>query len=114
MCIAIPKKVLSVKKVAGGQVAMVEGNAGEEKIDISLLDAVKEGDFILVFRSVALRKIDEAEANQISEALKCVDAVMRGEGDATTIESGFGDLIHEEPQLPEHLKALVGKKTLED
>ena len=39
---------------------------------------------------------------------------MRGEGDVATIESGFGDLIHEEPQLPEHLKSLVGKKTLED
>ena len=37
--------------------------------------------------------------------------VMDGATDEATIRSGFGDLIDRGPELPEHLRALVGKKS---
>lgn len=107
MCVAIPRKVLRIKDEWSVE---VEAADGVETVDVRLLGKVEPGDWILVFRQDAVRVVEEDEAKSILEALGALSSVMAGSADEAVIEAGFSDLVGREPQLPEHLRALVGKK----
>ena len=65
MCLAIPGKV---KKVDGQKAELKDG----KKIDISLVQNLKPGDYLLVHEHLAINKISKSEADQILElAGKC-------------------------------------------
>ena len=65
MCLAIPVKV---KKIAGQKAELKDG----KKVDISLVQDLKPGDYLLVHENLAINKISKKEADQILElAGKC-------------------------------------------
>ena len=78
MCVAIPHRVVGVHFTANGTSADIEVTGGVSKVDTSLLEEVKQGDYVLVFRGQALRVVSEEEAQQIQAALDCVQKVMDG------------------------------------
>ncbi len=55
---------------------------------------------MLVHIDTAIRVLDAEEARLIDDALKGLEAAMRGEN----FDALFADLIDHEPQLPEHLR----------
>ena len=112
MCIAVPKKVLALHDTASGMSADVQSGEQIERVDISLLESVSPGDFVLVFRGNALRVVDAHEAAKIERALACVDKVMQGCTDTREINRTFEDLESETVNLPHHLQNLVGKKVI--
>ena len=114
MCIALPMKVLE----SGPMMVVCERNGRRLEVDCSMIDQPAVGAWLLVFQNRALREIEacparremeEAEAGEIEAALGATARVMAGDVDEETIRSGFGDLIDRGPELPEHLRALVGR-----
>jgi hydrogenase expression/formation protein HypC len=69
-------------------------------VEASLLDAPpRVGDWLLVHVDVAVRALESAEAQQISDALRAVAAAAAGE----PFEHLIADLIERQPELPAHL-----------
>ncbi len=58
MCLAIPGKVIQIED----NTAYVEFGSIKRKIDIRLLEDIKEGDYVLVHAGFAIEKVDEEEA----------------------------------------------------
>jgi hydrogenase expression/formation protein HypC len=58
MCLAIPAKVVSID----GHKAMVDVDGNRRAIDISLVEGVKVGQYVLMHVGMALQVLDEAEA----------------------------------------------------
>lgn len=63
MCLAVPSKVLSIEKNVG----RVDFGGVIREVNLSLLDDVKVGDFVIIHAGYALQRIDEDEA---AETLK--------------------------------------------
>jgi hydrogenase expression/formation protein HypC len=61
MCLAVPLEIVSL---ASGQKAVVRRGAGSFEIDVSLLDAPKAGDFVLVHAGYAIGTVDRTEAEE--------------------------------------------------
>lgn len=100
MCIGIPMRVLE----ASGTLAICvsDGAENRQEVDISLVEAVSPGDWLLVFLGAARRVLEADEALRISDALRAM--AMAAEGG--TVEAGlFADLEQGEPRLPPHLEA---------
>ena len=62
MCIAIPKKVIEIDKITSK--AIVEDNGDQLEVNISLIDSLKEGDYVLVQSGFAVQAMDEEEAEE--------------------------------------------------
>lgn len=107
MCVALPMEVLSVNAF---QACCRQADGGERLVDVSMLEPVKAGDWVLVFRDEAIRAVSAEEAREVENALRATALVMEGDESEANIRAGFGDLIDREPPLPEHLRALVGRK----
>lgn len=58
MCLAIPGKITAVFEGYG----TVEFGSIGRKVDLRLLEDVREGDYVLVHAGFAIEKIDEEEA----------------------------------------------------
>mgnify|MGYP003105296694 FL=1 len=56
--------------------------------------------------------MSEDEVREVNDALSALADVMAGDATEETIRAGFPDLVDREPELPEHLKALVGKRAV--
>lgn len=131
MCVAIPMRVRSVdgfeaccerSAAAAGDlcgpctpafdwnVSAQEGVSSCVNVTLAMLDepgAVHPGDWLLVFRDEAIRRVTEEEAREVAAALEATAAVMAGDLSDENIRAGFADLVDREPPLPEHLKKLV-------
>ena len=126
MCVAIPMRVRSVDgfearcersaAAAGGlcgpctpafdwDVPAQEGASSCVNVTLAMLD--EPGDWLLVFRDEAIRRVTEEEAREVAAALEATAAVMAGDLSDENIRAGFADLVDREPPLPEHLKKLV-------
>ena len=105
MCVGVPMQVLSVDGIA----ARASDGREEQLIDLSLVDHVEPGQWILTFLGAAREIISEDEAHKITAALNGLRSLMAGGplGDA------FADLEQNTPSLPPHLQAALdqGKKT---
>jgi len=60
MCLAIPARVVSIK----GTLARVEVMGNARQADLSLLDDVAIGDYILVHAGFGIQKLDRSEAEE--------------------------------------------------
>lgn len=109
MCIALPEKILSTRETEAGVWARTERAGFVHETDLSLLEPVRPGDYVLVFRGAALRRVEKEEAERIEAALRAVSAAADGVEDTSMIEAGFSDLGNPDDRLPPHLKALASK-----
>jgi hydrogenase expression/formation protein HypC len=69
MCLAIPGKVVEIVDEAGG-IAKVEVGGVRRNVNVALLDAVREGDYVLIHVGFALSKVDEHEAAETLRLLE--------------------------------------------
>ncbi len=109
MCVGIP---MTVREVYEDGTCLCERDARTERVEIGLAGDVKPGDLLMVFRGTALRHMTEEEVCEVNDALSALGDVMAGDATEETIRAGFPDLVDREPELPEHLKALVGKRAV--
>lgn len=58
MCLAIPMKVIEVNDNKG----IVEAGGIQKTIDLSLLDSVQSGEYVIVHAGFAIQSMDEEEA----------------------------------------------------
>lgn len=102
MCIGRPLRIVEMHDL----VALCESASGaREQVDMSLLGAQHPGTWVLVFLGHARTVLDPGEALRMHDALRALDAVMRGQ--TPDVEQCFADLVGREPQLPEHLRVPV-------
>jgi len=97
MCVGIPMQIEAIDGISATCVA--EGR--RETVDLSLVGALPEGTWVLVFLGAAREMLDPETARQITKALDGLAAAMRGE----TLGDAFADLENREPALPPHLEA---------
>ena len=76
MCLGIPGKVVELVEGYGGQLALVDVQGAQRRINIGMLEdePVTPGDWILIHMGFALERIDEADAR---EALAWLELVGR-------------------------------------
>lgn len=110
MCIAVPEKIVSLRESEAGLWGKTERAGIVHETDLSLLDGVRVGDWVLVFRGSALRVVPEEEAMKVEAALRAVSSAAVGEEDAAMIAAGFEDLENPDDRLPPHLKAMLKKE----
>ncbi|HWI65536.1 MAG TPA: HypC/HybG/HupF family hydrogenase formation chaperone [Symbiobacteriaceae bacterium] len=60
MCLAIPARV----SWAEGHEAVVEIQGNRRRVDITLVDGVRAGQYVLVHAGIALQVLDEEEAEE--------------------------------------------------
>jgi hydrogenase expression/formation protein HypC len=66
MCLAVPAKVISID----GTIAQADMMGNMTDADISLLEKVQIGDYIMVHAGFAIQKYDEDEAKATLDLLK--------------------------------------------
>jgi hydrogenase expression/formation protein HypC len=69
MCLAIPGRIVEIVDEAG-DIAKVEVGGVRRNINVSLLDAVRVGDYVLIHVGFALSKVDEHEAAETLRLLE--------------------------------------------
>ena len=69
MCLAVPVKVISVD----GDKAVIDSDGIRREANISLIEKVEPGDYIIVHAGFAIQKVDETAAQ---EALKVITAII--------------------------------------
>ncbi|MEL7043618.1 MAG: HypC/HybG/HupF family hydrogenase formation chaperone [Pseudomonadota bacterium] len=101
----IPLRVIAVGTDGRAQCVDREGRRVTALIDTALLDRTPEpGSWLLTHIDIAIRSLDEDEANQIADALEALQRAARGED----FEHLISDLVDREPQLPPHLQEQSG------
>ncbi|MHC1581265.1 HypC/HybG/HupF family hydrogenase formation chaperone [Methanopyrus sp.] len=58
MCLAIPGRIVELE----GNRAIVDFGGVRQEVDVSLLEDVKEGDWVIVHTGFAIQKLSEEEA----------------------------------------------------
>ena len=66
MCLSLPAKILKIM----GQKALVSLGDNQYKADISLLEKVVEGDYILLHAGFGIQKISDKHAKETLEIIK--------------------------------------------
>jgi len=105
---AIPLQVLRMD----GSLARCRRRDGSEvDIDTLLTGPLQAGQWVLSFLGAARDLVDAAEAERIGSAVEALETLVAG--GSVDLDACFADLVNREPQLPEHLRALVknGKTT---
>ena len=74
MCLGIPGKVVEIVEGYGGQLALVDVQGAQRRINIGMLEdePVTPGDWILIHMGFALERIDEADAQDALALLELV------------------------------------------
>ena len=99
MCLGIPMQVM---EAAGDGAAWCVGREGRSHIDMALVGPQPPGTWLLTFVGAAREVLDPEAAARTDAALDALEAVLQG--DASSIDHAFADLVSREPQLPEHLR----------
>ena len=100
MCIAIPMQVVSAEEMR----AVCKNGSNTETVSTDLSGPVSPGDWVLVFKGMAQRKIDEEEALKMRTALFALSDVMEGTATAEEVDAAFADILAHTGELPEHLR----------
>lgn len=66
MCLAIPMRVEKIE----GDFAVVSIGKVKRKVNITLIDNVKKGDFLIVHAGFAIEKLDKNEAKKTLDIFK--------------------------------------------
>lgn len=103
MCIGIPMVVVEQQ----GDWALCQRRDGgaTASIDMRLIGGQPPGTWVLTFMDAARSVLDAAEAQQVDNALDALEMALRGEN----VDHLFADLVDREPELPAHLRDLVGR-----
>jgi hydrogenase expression/formation protein HypC len=96
MCLGVPMRIIEGDEVS----ALCARGDETRRVSMLLVGAQAPGTQLLIHIDTAIRVLDAQEAQLIDDALRGLDAALRGE----EFESLFADLIDREPQLPEHLR----------
>jgi hydrogenase assembly chaperone HypC/HupF len=75
MCLAVPLEIVSL---AADRKAVVRRGEGTLEIDVSLLDALQVGDFVLVHAGYAIATVDQLEAEETMRLLGEIDPSAGG------------------------------------
>jgi len=75
MCLGIPAKVIQIDD---SQVGKVDYLGTKIKTNLSLLENVKKGDWIIVHAGFAISKLDEKEAQETLELLREFAPTLEG------------------------------------
>ena len=67
MCLAVPGKILEIKKFENKNVGLVDFNGVKKDIPLSLVPNAKIGDNVLVHAGFAIEIIDDKEAEKTNE-----------------------------------------------
>ncbi len=67
MCLAVPGKILEIKKVENKNVGLVDFKGVKKDIPLSLVPNAKIGDNVLVHAGYAIEIIDDKEAKKTNE-----------------------------------------------
>ena len=67
MCLAVPGKILEIKKVENKNVGLVDFNGVKKDVPLSLVPNAKIGDNVLVHAGFAIEIIDDKEAKKTNE-----------------------------------------------
>jgi hydrogenase expression/formation protein HypC len=72
MCLGIPGRVVRLLDGYGGQLALVDVEGAERKINIGLLDGVPlgPGDWILIHMGMAMEKVEQSQADDARAGLE--------------------------------------------
>jgi len=97
MCIGIPMQVVET----GSGYAWCEGLGQRRRIDTLLVGDQPAGTWLLTFLGSARELLCAEDAARISDAVRAVDLVMRGE---TAVDHLFSDLAAREPQRPDFIQ----------
>jgi hydrogenase expression/formation protein HypC len=96
MCLGVPMRIVEGDEVS----ALCQRGEETRRVSLLLIGPQAPGTQVLVHIDTAIRVLDDDEAKLIADALRGLEAALRGE----SFESHFADLIDREPQLPEHLR----------
>lgn len=69
MCVAVPFQIQSIS----GNKAVVESLGVLTEADISLIENIQPGDYVLVHAGFAIAKIEAGEAEETLEAFRALD-----------------------------------------
>lgn len=70
MCLAVPARVVSVE----GRLARVEVVGNVRRADLSLVEDVAVGDYVLLHAGFAIRKLERAEAEETLELFRSIES----------------------------------------
>jgi hydrogenase expression/formation protein HypC len=83
MCLGIPGRVVEIVAGYGGQLAMVDVQGAERRINLGMLEPdeqhLQPGEWILIHMGFAIERIDQAAAESALDGLR-----MMGSGPTTT------------------------------
>jgi len=106
MCIGVPMQLVSREGLLARCVTPSSAVTADETVDLSLVGECEPGTWLLVFLGAAREVLDEATALHMLDALSALQRVAAGDN---SFDHLFADLVDREPELPEHLRELVGK-----
>jgi hydrogenase expression/formation protein HypC len=66
MCLAVPMKIIEIK----GEEAVVELEGFQKEINISLMEDIKIGEYVMVHAGFAIQRIDASEIEETLEVLR--------------------------------------------
>lgn len=75
MCLSIPARVVSLE----GRTAIVDVAGNRREVDVSLLEKVSVGDYVLVHAGFAIGVYDESEAQETLALLKELAEATQGD-----------------------------------
>ncbi len=64
MCLAVPAEVI---EILDNDLVTIDVGGAKSRINVSLVDGVSVGDFVLVHAGFAIEKVDETEARKTME-----------------------------------------------
>jgi hydrogenase maturation protein HypF len=71
MCLGIPGRVVGIPDGYADQIALVDVEGAQRKVNIGMLDAAPEpGDWVLIHMGFAMEVIDEAQARDARSGLE--------------------------------------------
>jgi hydrogenase expression/formation protein HypC len=103
MCVGTPMQLLEDGQFS----ALATGRDGQRQLSLLLTGALNRGDHVLAQGDLAIRVIDAEEAQLITRALDGCEAAQTG----GSFHEAFADLINQEPQLPDWLRAAPASPT---
>ncbi len=77
MCVGIP---MQVQSATTGMACCVDGAGGVRQVRTSLLGDVQAGDWVLVFQTDAVERIDARRAHEVLATLALVQGAVAGAG----------------------------------
>jgi hydrogenase expression/formation protein HypC len=66
MCLAVPMKIIEIK----GEEAIVELEGFQKEINISLMEDIKIGEYVMVHAGFAIQRIDASDIEETLEVLR--------------------------------------------